>query len=86
VDSNADGEETKAMVGEHYFVGGVAILLGLLALVAAVHNHPRYYVLPKIRWIEQRWGRRAARGFYAVLGTALLGWGVIVLLGLHRGG
>jgi hypothetical protein len=74
------------MVGEQYFVGGVAMVLGLLALVAAVHNHQRYYVLPKIRWIEARWGRPAARTFYALLGAILLGLGVVVLLGLHPGG
>ncbi len=71
------------MKTEHLFVGGVAILLGALALLAAVHNRDWYYQLPKTRWIEKRWGRRAARIFYAVVGVALLALGVCVAAGLH---
>ena len=71
------------MIGEQFFVGAVAFLLGLLALLASVHNHDRYYQLPKIRWIVDRWGRTAARVCYALLGVSLLGLGVFVWLGMH---
>ena len=79
-------ERNQAMIGEQFFVGGVAGLLGLLALWASIQNHDRYYQLPKIRWIEDRWGRTRARIFYAVLGIALLAVAVYVSLGLHEKG
>jgi hypothetical protein len=77
-------ENESDMNLEHFFVGGVAVLLGGLALLAAIHNRDWYYQLPKTRWIENRWGRRGARIFYAILGVALLALGIFVLLGLHQ--
>ena len=74
------------MQTEHIFVGGVSIILGSLALLAAIHNRDWYYQLPKTRWIEKRWGRTAARLFYAILGLVLLALGVCVVLGLHEQG
>ncbi len=74
------------MIGEQFFVGGVAAVLGLLALWASVHNHDRYYQLPKIRWMEDRWGRTTARMAYAILGVVLLALGAYVSLGMHRNG
>jgi hypothetical protein len=70
------------MSGEQLFVGGVSILLGILGLVAAIHNHDWYYQLPKTRWVEARWGRVAARLAYATLGIALVVLGVVIVLGL----
>ena len=57
---------------ERLFVTVLAGALGLLALVAAIHNHDVYYQLPKMRLIESSWGRRGARVFYAVLGVLIL--------------
>jgi hypothetical protein len=74
------------METEHIFVGGVAIILGALAVLAAIHNRDWYYQLPKTRWIEQRWGHSAARLFYALVGVALLALGLYVVLGLHQRG
>jgi hypothetical protein len=71
---------------EDLFVGGVAVLLGALALLAAILNRDWYYQLPKTRWIEKRWGRIGARVFYASVGLALLALGVCVILGLHQRG
>jgi hypothetical protein len=74
------------MIGEQVFVGGVAGILGLLALWAAIQNHDWFYELPKIRWIEERWGRARARMVYAMLGIALLAAGIYVLLVLPERG
>ena len=74
------------MVGEQLFIGGVAVLLGLLASWASLSNHDRFYQLPKIRWLEDRWGRTTARVIYVILGVALLGLGAYVLLGMQRNG
>jgi len=60
------------MTVEQVFVGSVAILLGALAVVAAIHNHDWYFRLRKACWIEKRWGRTAVRIVYALLGIALI--------------
>lgn len=63
------------MTAEQLFVGSVAILLGLFAIIAALHNHDWYFRFPKARWIEKRWGRTAARIVYSMLGFALIALG-----------
>ena len=47
---------------QRLFVTVLAGALGLLALVAAIHNHDVYYQLPKMRLIESSWGRRVRPG------------------------
>jgi hypothetical protein len=74
------------MTVEQVFVGTVAILLGLLAVIAAIHNHDWYFRLRKARWIEQRWGRTPVRIIYAVLGIALIAMGAGIAMEHWRGG
>ncbi len=62
-------------------IGAVAIALGLLPLWAAVTNWQAAYKLPSARRIETRFGRRAARIFYAALGTLLVVLGVLIASG-----
>jgi hypothetical protein len=71
------------MHGEQFFVGGVAMMLGFAALLAAFQNHDRYYQLPKIRWVDERWGRGTARAAYVFLGACFLALGIFVFLGMH---
>ncbi len=63
------------------FMAGLALLLALLAIGAAMHNRDRYYRLPKVRWIDQRWGRGVARVVYAVMGLILLALGILIMSG-----
>ncbi|MCA9268746.1 MAG: hypothetical protein KDA41_09765 [Planctomycetales bacterium] len=63
------------------FVGGVAVGLGLAALLAAVLNIDVGFRLPKAQAIESRWGRRGARICYALLGAALLLLGAAIIAG-----
>ena len=63
------------------FMAGLALLLALLAIGAAMHNRDRYYRLPKVRWIDQRWGRGVARVVYAVMGLLLLALGILIMSG-----
>jgi len=63
------------------FMAGLALMLALLAIGAAVPNRDSYYRLPKVRWIDQRWGRGVARVVYAVMGLILLALGVLILSG-----
>jgi hypothetical protein len=60
---------------ERTFMMSVALVLGLMALVAAIHNHDVYYRLPKARFIEDLGGRKAARIAYVLLGLTFLGLG-----------
>ena len=66
---------------ERWFMMTVALGLGLLAVVAAIHNHEIYYRLPKARLIEDLGGRNAVRIAYVILGLAFLGLGVAIAWG-----
>lgn len=72
------------MTADQLFVGAVAFGLGLLALIAAIHNRDWYFRLPKARWIEERWGRSTVRVVYGLLGAALIALGVVIVLGDRR--
>lgn len=63
------------------FMAAVALLLALLALRAALGNRDHYYRLPKVRWIDERWGRRTARVWYAIMGLLCAALGVAILSG-----
>lgn len=54
--------------------------LGLLALIAAIHNRDCYFRLPKARWIQDRWGRGTARVVYALLGIGLITLGIVIVM------
>jgi hypothetical protein len=66
---------------EELFVGGVAILLGLAGIVAAIGNWDRCYRSTKVRWIESLGGRAAARVFFALIGAFLIVLGAAIALG-----
>ena len=60
-------------------VAGVAIALALLTLGAAATNWEPAYQLAKLRLLEARWGRRAARLVLAVIGLAMLAAAAAIL-------
>jgi len=62
-------------------MAAVALLLALLAFRAALGNRDHYYRLPKVRWIDERWGRKIARVWYAIMGLVLAALGVAILSG-----
>lgn len=64
---------------ERVFMASVAGLAGLLALIAAIHNHEVYYRLPKFRLVEDLGGRAAARLAYVLLGLTFLGLAAAIL-------
>ena len=72
------------MSAEQVLMGSVALLIGILALTAAIHNQDSYFRLQKLRWIDERLGRKAARTFCAVLGATLLILGIVIMLGVGR--
>jgi len=72
------------MSAEQVMMGSVAMLIGISALVAAIHNRDSYFRLRKLHWIDERWGRKAARTFCAALGATLLILGIAIMLGVGR--
>ncbi len=68
------------MTADQLFVGAIAFILGLLALIAAIHNRDWYFRLPKARWIQERWGRGTVRAVYALLGIALIALAIVIVL------
>jgi hypothetical protein len=61
-----------------WFVGSVAVLLGLLLLTAAWRNVTWLYALRSSRWLEARLTRAGTRWLHASLAVALivLGWAI----------
>jgi small neutral amino acid transporter SnatA (MarC family) len=80
--SNAESKAARhAMNRQDLLMAAVALLLALLALMAAAGSREQYYRLPKVRWIDERWGRKAARVWYAIMGLLLAALGVAILSG-----
>jgi hypothetical protein len=71
------------MMAADVFVGIVAIVIGLVSLLAAVTNREHFYQFPKIRWIEKKGGRGSARAFYMLLGALLILLGAAVACGFR---
>ncbi|HTN78013.1 MAG TPA: hypothetical protein VL096_22330 [Pirellulaceae bacterium] len=64
-----------------WFVGGIAIILGLVAIWSAATPESKAFQLTKLRWFEQLYGRQAARMLLAILGCLLIAGGVAIALG-----
>ena len=64
-----------------FFVGGVAIVLGIVTLTSALAPFEAVYQLPKVRWLTAQYGQNSARGILLVLGILLLALGVVIVLG-----
>ena len=65
------------MIPHQLFIGSVALVLGVLALGAALANYDGMFQLAKLRMLEETVGRSGAR-----LACGLLGCGLIVVGGL----
>jgi hypothetical protein len=69
------------MIAADLFVGMTAVVIGLASLAAAIGNWDLLYQLPKLRWIESRAGRPAARLACVLLGAACIALGVAIACG-----
>lgn len=80
--SNAESDTVRQVMNRQDLVmAAVALSLAVLAFVAALGNRDEFYRLPKVRWIDQRWGRIAARVWYAAIGMLLAATGLAILSG-----
>jgi hypothetical protein len=69
------------MIPHQWLVGGVAIVLGALSLLASLTNHEWFFQLNKLRLLERALGRQAARWICALLGCGLLVLGGCIIAG-----
>ena len=67
-------------MGAEYTLLALFIGLGAVSLTAAVRNSDWYFQTAGADFFVRRWGRKGARIWYAVLGTALIGCGAAGLL------
>ena len=65
------------------FVGSVSIIIGAVAIAAAIFNIAGAYRTFVARQIETRFGRPATRVFYALLGLAMIVLGCAIIGGFR---
>lgn len=67
-------------MGMHYIIQGIFVLVGLLAVLAALFNWDWFFTAQNTQFIVSNVGRSKARFFYAVLGILLIGTGIFFFL------
>lgn len=63
-----------------YFMLSIFIALGAFSLIAAIFNFDWYFETSGATTFVNKFGRKGARIFYALLGVALIGCGVLGLI------
>lgn len=69
------------MIGHHYFVGSIALVLGLGSLVASLKNEERFFQLTKLQMLQAAVGRSWSRWICGLLGCGLILIGICILNG-----
>jgi hypothetical protein len=64
-----------------FFMGGLAISLGIVSLLASMLNWETAYQLSKAQWLESRLGRTGVRLSFAALGAVLIALGIAIAIG-----
>lgn len=59
-------------------VGAIAVIIGIILLAAGLFPINWFLNLPKLHWIERRWGRASARAVLVLVGIGLLVLGIAV--------
>ena len=67
--------------GEDIFVGAIGILLGATCLYGSLTQSRWFFQLRKVRWLESRFGRTAARWSCVALAAALILFGGAIAMG-----
>ncbi|MDR0745635.1 MAG: immunity 17 family protein [Mediterranea sp.] len=63
-------------MGPHYFVQGLFIVTGIIALLASLLNWDWFFKAQNAQLIVRNVGRSWARLFYGILGLALIGMAI----------
>ncbi len=67
----------------HYIIQALFVLVGLLAILAAVFNWDWFFTAQNSQFIVKNVGRRQARLFYAALGCLMIATGVFFFLSVR---
>ena len=70
-------------MGVHYVIQALFVLVGLLALLAALFNWDWFFTAQNTRFIVVNAGRRRARLFYAAIGMLMIATGVFFFLSVQ---
>ena len=60
----------------HYIIQALFVLVGLLALLAALFNWDWFFTAQNTQFVVANVGRKQARLFYAVIGVLMIATGV----------
>jgi small neutral amino acid transporter SnatA (MarC family) len=63
-------------MGPHYFVQGLFVLTGIIALLASALNWDWFFRAQNAQFIVRRAGRKRARLLYGILGLILIGMAI----------
>lgn len=67
----------------HYFIQALFVLVGLLALLAALFNWDWFFTAQNTQFVVANVGRKQARLFYAVIGVLMIATGVFFFLSVR---
>lgn len=70
-------------MGMHYLIQGIFVLVGLLAILAALFNWDWFFTANNTQFIVNNVGRGGARVFYIVLGLMMIVTGVYFFLNVQ---
>lgn len=71
------------IMGMHYLIQGIFVLVGLLAILAALFNWDWFFTAQNTQFMVHNVGRKRARLFYAVLGMLMIATGVYFFLNVR---
>ena len=67
-------------MGMHYFIQGIFVVVGLLAILASLFNWNWFFQSQNTQFIVNNVGRKRARLFYALLGLLMIATAVYFFL------
>lgn len=67
----------------HYIIQALLVLVGLLALLAALFNWDWFFTAQNTQFVVANVGRKQARLFYAVIGVLMIATGVFFFLSVR---
>ncbi len=67
-------------MGMHYFIQGIFVVVGLLAILASLFNWDWFFQSQNTQFIVNNVGRKRARLFYALLGLLMIATAIYFFL------
>lgn len=71
-------------MGMHYFIQGIFVVVGLLAILASLFNWNWFFQSQNTQFIVANVGRKKARLFYALLGLLMIATAVYFFMEIQK--